>query len=66
MAAVPYLCLWLFGVGWGFCVDGLFNAGVLSVVAVRRISAAFGRNPGSVGRLPCGRGRCNGQERVCN
>ncbi|ROT73124.1 sialin [Penaeus vannamei] len=41
MAAVPYLCLWLFGVGWGFCVDGLFNAGVLSVVAVRRISAAF-------------------------
>ncbi|XP_042858594.1 sialin-like [Penaeus japonicus] len=41
LSAVPYLCLWLFGVGWGFCVDRLSSAGVLSIAAVRKVSTAF-------------------------
>ncbi|XP_063599020.1 putative inorganic phosphate cotransporter [Penaeus indicus] len=41
MSALPYLCMWIFGLSWGVCMDRLAAAGLLSVTAVRRLSTGF-------------------------
>lgn len=45
MSALPYLCMWIFGLSWGVCMDRLAAAGLLSVTAVRRLSTGFGASP---------------------
>ncbi|XP_047477711.1 putative inorganic phosphate cotransporter [Penaeus chinensis] len=40
LSAIPYVMLWVFGILWGFFMDRLFSAGVLSIRTIRRLSTA--------------------------